>query len=149
MEQAIEQGLITAEDIQPSAEEIASPPNETANPQELPSIPSVQEYKQAFLAIEPFMSDKQRAILKFHYQAPSRMMTMTEIAYSVGYTNFRAANLQYGRLGNMLCEALNWRHGVNINIAVTFIPPYQSPNRQWLLIMRSEVATALKDLGWV
>lgn len=115
-------------------------------------IPTVEEYIEAFQLLEPHITDQQRAMLCTHYRAPERTVTATELARLVGASSFRVANSQYGRLAGNLIDVMNWPyqgHFVNLYILVTFVPPNQSPQRQWLWIMLPEVAEALEYLKWV
>jgi hypothetical protein len=114
-----------------------------------PVAPSASRYVAAFQAIESLVTDGQRGMLKAHYNAPGRTLTMTEVAHSVGYQSYRAGNLWYGRLGGMLCDELSWRHGVAIHVLVTFTPPDATPHGEWELHLRPEVAEALERLRWV
>jgi len=63
--------------------------------------PSALEYAEAFGRIT--MSDGQEAMLLAHLNAADHCITATELAEAAGYENYNAANLQYGKLGQMLC----------------------------------------------
>jgi len=115
-----------------------------------PVAPSVYHYVAAFQSIEDQLTDGQRAMLRAHYHAPGRTLTMTEVAHSVNYRSYRAGNLWYGRLGGLLCDELNWRSpNVAIFVLVTFTPPGETPHGEWELHLRPEVAEALEQLGWI
>ncbi len=66
---------------------------------------SVDAYQKSLKEIN--LSDNQRAMLRAHYHAPDRRITMTKLAMAVGYPNYSAANLQYGKLAKKLCLAMN------------------------------------------
>jgi hypothetical protein len=53
------------------------------------------------------LSDNQVAMLKAHFRAPDRRITMEKLAESVGFKDYRSANLQYGKLAHRLCEEMN------------------------------------------
>lgn len=115
-----------------------------------PVAPSAARYVAAFETIQSQITDGQLGMLKAHYHAAGRTLTMTEIAHSVGYQSYRAGNLWYGRLGGLLCDELNWRSpDVAIFVLVTFTPPDETPHGEWELQLRPEVAEALEQLGWV
>lgn len=111
--------------------------------------PSVEEYVRGFQSIERYLSENQREMLRTHYYASQQTVTMTELAQSVGYKNYRGGNLHYGKIGKLLCAELDWAYGVGINILVWFTHPSNSPNGQWLLTLHKEVAEALEKLKWV
>jgi hypothetical protein len=66
---------------------------------------SVKNYRDGLVALN--LSDKQVAMLKAHYGAPDRRITMTRLAAAVGYKNYSAANLQYGTLAKNLSKVMN------------------------------------------
>lgn len=82
-----------------------------------------------------------------HYQARCRVTTATDMAISIGYNNFSAANAQYGRLGSMVAEALGLGK-LGVSTLVLMVPPSEA-NREWLWVMRENVTKALEKLKWV
>jgi hypothetical protein len=66
----------------------------------------------------------------------------------VGFSDYNAANLQYGKLGIMLADAMGiaWR---DVSMLVLFGPKGTGTNTEWLWIMRENVAQALEELSWV
>jgi hypothetical protein len=113
------------------------------------TIPSVQEYRIALRAIEHKMTMNHRRMLEIHYEAPDHQITASELASEVGYKNFRGANLQYGKLADMLCKELHRNFNYRVNILATFIPPEQSPSEEWIFIMQPNLVAALEELRWV
>ncbi len=65
--------------------------------------------------------------------------------------NFQGANLQYGRLGNMLREALNYWNddGQASYVLSSFLGPVRANKEEWLFIMHKEVVQALRELKWM
>lgn len=120
-------------------------------PFHLPPIPSVAEYKRAFRQIKHDISPKQRLMLDYLYNAPNHTMTATELADAVGYKNFRGTNLQIGKLGYKLREALDyWDEGGQVSYVIAyFIPPGAQGNTDWLFVMHEEVAQAIKEIGGI
>ena len=66
---------------------------------------TVEKYRNGLLALE--LAEKQLAMLKAHYCAPDRRITMTRLAHAVGYSGYSAANLHYGKLARKLCESMH------------------------------------------
>lgn len=116
----------------------------------LDPLPSIDEYVRGFRVIESKMPDSHRDLLVEHYRAPGLTITATNLAKAVGYKNFRGVNLQYGKLGKRLREALRYDGGGQDSYILSyFIPPGVRGNTDWLFIMHGEVASALEILGWV
>jgi hypothetical protein len=114
-----------------------------------PAIPTTDRYVAALQAIEPSLTDAQRNMLRVHYYAPGHTLTMTDIAMSVGYKNYRAGNLWYGNLGKLLSVELGCAYDTAIFVLVTCADRSFTANGEWELHLRPEVAQALEHLGWV
>jgi hypothetical protein len=69
-------------------------------------LPSAEEYLTAFQGIENKLTEKHRAMLLTHIQAPNCKTTATKLATAAGYKHYGAVNLQYARIGQMLAEHL-------------------------------------------
>ena len=111
-------------------------------------VPSVADYVAAFKQIEPKITENQRKMLVNHYESPGHVTTSHNLAHSVGFKDYHAANLQYGMLGTMLSDTFGFaRRGVSI--LELFVPPGAATNTEWLLVLRENVAQALEELGWV
>ena len=111
-------------------------------------VPSAKAYREAFLALESRMTETRRRILEIHYGAPGRQLTMTQIADAMGWKSYSSANLNYGELSRLVGEQVGFRNdGSYLFTLCTFISP-QEQGDHWLIIMRPEVAAALKSLGW-
>jgi len=67
---------------------------------------TADEYKKALETIE--ITEKQKIMLKAHYEALNRSITYTKLANSAGYDDFSVANIQYGKLGRTLGEAVGF-----------------------------------------
>jgi hypothetical protein len=111
-------------------------------------VPSVKDYVSAFRVIEGQITKNQRKMLVEHYNSYCYITTATDMAIAAGYTGFIAANGQYGRLGSMISNALGLGSLGVITIAL-MVPPYGKIIREWLWVMRFNVAEALEQLGWV
>jgi len=94
------------------------------------------------------MTVTRRRILEVHYRALGRQLTMTQIAQAVGWKSYSSANSHYGRLAKLVGEQVGFRHhSCHLFTLCTFVRP-QEKGDHWLIIMRAEVAQALKSLGW-
>lgn len=109
-----------------------------------PSRFSSNDYKKA-LESAPLRAHH-RQLLKAHLAAPERTVTATQLARMLGYGSYKAANLHYGQLGELLCKRLGWRPppAQTVFSLVTF----EKRHGEWHWIMRPELAQALEDLGW-
>ncbi|HWG45671.1 MAG TPA: hypothetical protein VN688_23115 [Gemmataceae bacterium] len=117
---------------------------------DLPSLPSSQQYREALSRLAEALPSNHLALLRAHYRAPDHTATATDLAKAVGYQDYRGVNAQYGRLGTILREALNYEEGGQESyIIASFIPPGVNDNIDWLWVMHPELAEALEQLGWV
>ena len=115
-------------------------------------IPTAAAYQKALSSIS--ISDQQRAMLKARYHSPNRSITYTDLAKAAGYSDYGAANLQYGQLGLILGEAVGFefvdadaRPGEKFYSSSIGMPnPYTSGHFQ--LVMHHELAKAIAALGW-
>jgi hypothetical protein len=111
-------------------------------------VPSVSDYVAAFKKIESRMTDNQHKMLVNHHASPGYVTTSRNLGHSVGFSDYNAANLQYGKLAIMLADAMGiaWR---DVSMLVLFGPKGSETNTEWLWIMRENVAQALEELSWV
>ena len=110
--------------------------------------PSARAFREALVALGPDMTATRRRILEVHYRALDRQLTMTQIAEAVGWKSYSSANSHYGRLAKLVGEQVGFRHrSCHLATLCTFVRP-QEKGDHWLIIMRKEVADALKALGW-
>lgn len=110
--------------------------------------PSTQAYVTAFRKIEANMKETHRKMLAENYNAPCHAATAKSIGQAAGYNGFQAANLQYGHLGTMVAEEMGL-DVKGVEMLAHMIGPNQLTNTEWLWIMRTNVAAALEELGWV
>lgn len=115
-----------------------------------PITASAVEFAQALKKVSAEITPKQREMLKAHYGAPSRRLTARGMAEKVGFASFSASNLQYGRLGRLVGEALGLaEEDCHVGVLVEFIRPKTEGNTEWVWVMRSQLAEALRSIGWV
>ena len=117
-----------------------------ANPEQF----SADDYLRAFDAIHDDISNLQRQMLLAHYSAPDHSVSARKLAAAVGLAKFNAANLHYGKLGRLLFSVLGKPAGANnVFILAELVPPGKRGNKEWLWVMRPQVAQALQVLGLV
>ena len=111
-------------------------------------VPSISDYVAAFKKIESRMTDNQHKMLVNHHASPGYVTTSRNLAHSVGFSDYNAANLHYGKLGKMLADAMGiaWQ---GVEMLVLFGPKGTGTNTEWLWVMRENVAQALEELSWV
>lgn len=108
------------------------------------------QFQEAFRKIGPSLTGKQMEMLKAHYNAPGRKITARQLAAAVGYSGYHSANLQYGKVGSMLCEIMGRKPSSDaLYVLAEFIRPGTESNPEWIWRMRDPAARALEELGWV
>lgn len=109
------------------------------------AAPSPEQYVAAFRKLQG-VTDTQLQLLRLHYLAPQRTITATQMARRAGYDHFSVANSQYGRLGRLIGEQLDYNPmQQKLGTLVTF----DKRQGEWHWLMRPEVAESLERLGWV
>ncbi|MCR4319879.1 MAG: hypothetical protein NUV74_06030 [Candidatus Brocadiaceae bacterium] len=83
-------------------------------------------------------------MLQANYYAPDHTLTATQMSKAMGYKNFNASNLHYGKLGRLVGKIIGWVPKTTLHVLVEF----EKPGREWLWIMRPEVIQAIERLGW-
>ena len=115
----------------------------------MPSVPTAEAYQDAFLALTPKMTRTRRTLLLTHYRAFGHQATMSQIAEGMGWSSYSSANTHYGRLAQLVAKQVGFHTGIcHLNTLCTFIEPEERGDH-WLIIMRPQVAEALRQLGWV
>lgn len=108
-------------------------------------VPSAEQYAAAFRAAGD-LPDTYRKMLRFQYWEPRRAVTVRRLSHAANYENYNAANLQYGTLGRLIGEQLNWYPSrPYFNVLST---GKRVANEEYNWIMRPQVAQALEQLGW-
>lgn len=107
--------------------------------------PSAEQYAVAFRKLGS-VTDTQVQMLRLHYNAPQRTITATQMAHAAGYSHYSIANSQYGRLGRLIGDQLEYNPmKERLGTLVTF----EKRQGEWHWIMRPQVGEALEQLGWV
>lgn len=121
------------------------------------SPPEVSEYVRAFQKMleAKKLPDSYLAMLKAHFHAPNRTMSVKELAVAGGYKSWPAVNLHYGKLGYLLSEEVSMqlpRHPSTGEFAWSFVFATEgekpTDESEWQWKMRPEVAAAMEQLGW-
>ena len=114
-------------------------------------IVTAEKYKQALQDID--ITDKQMAMLKAHFEALNRSITYTELANSAEYDDYSVANIQYGKLGRALGEAVEFEfkdsttnddrkfYGSSIGMENSYT------DGDFQLVMHHELAKAIEQLN--
>jgi 5-methylcytosine-specific restriction protein A len=86
-------------------------------------------------------------MLLAHYFSPNKTITATQMAHAMGYKNFNASNLHYGRLARVIGNSLGWEPIPQTALYV--LAEFEKPAQEWFWIMRPEVAQAIEQLGLI
>ncbi len=109
------------------------------------AAPSAEQYMAAFQKLGG-ITDTQVQMIRLHYHAPERTITATQMAHAAGYNHHAIANSQYGGLGRLVGDQLEYNPMKDcLGTLVTF--EKRQGVKHWL--MRPQVAEALDELGWV
>ena len=113
-------------------------------------IPDKNIFVKVLSAIEKQLPKSYIELLREHYRASEHKITAPELAKKVGYKNYNAANLHYGKLAQMIMDQLRVTRteGVNVGFLVDFIMPGEQGNKEIIWVLRPEVVSALKELNW-
>lgn len=113
------------------------------------NLPSSEEYTEALNSIKIKLTNGHRAMLTAHYHAPEYTMTTPALAKVAGYENYGAVNLQYGRLGRMLADSLNYplpKHGSGSPFPTAFLVKWRF-EEIWYCTLHPQVVEALELSG--
>jgi len=105
------------------------------------------DYESALKRAEGQISEAEYRFLQTHYQWPGHTATATELALALGYREYRATNLIYGRLAKKLQLGVAVPRGYG---GIGFIVVGERPKagEHWKLRLRPELAAALEQLAW-
>lgn len=103
---------------------------------------SPADYVDALKRIEP--TERQLEMLCVHLAAPDHTVTARHLALALGFANWNAANLHYGKFARKLCGEMNVAPATNLAVLVEF---FKSPSFEYELRLRPSVIGALHELG--
>ena len=115
-------------------------------------IPTADEYVKTFSDINDKIDNKQRAMLRYHYETHNRTVTYRELDQAGGYKT-PESNLRYGALGELLGRKLGMQFAplnadaLFYSSAIHSLSDCRSPTGEYQFIMHHEVAKALDRLG--
>lgn len=117
-----------------------------ANPTDEARVPKPEEYLSVLRSAK--VNEIQRRMLQVHYRAPNRTITAAQMARTLGFGHYNAANLHYGKLGRQVREMLG-AAADSIDQRLGMLVTFEKRHDEWHWIMRPQVAYALESLGWV
>ncbi|MGH9327275.1 MAG: HNH endonuclease [Terriglobia bacterium] len=123
-------------------------PRETKKDVNRRRVPTAADYVQAFKSLTP-LPPSYVGMLQFHYRQPRSTATAGAMAEAVGFKNFNAASLHYGKLAGLVGERLNWRPQEEGKVKLKVLAEFDKRAGHWHWVMRKEVAEALNRLGMV
>lgn len=91
-------------------------------------------------------------LLRSHYAAPRHTTSMNLLARAVGYRNYSAANLNYGRLSARIGKLVGLpprANYVNLYAVATWNQWEPDEAGHFTFTMRPQLASALKQLRWI
>jgi hypothetical protein len=107
-------------------------------------------YADALVRLQSRLSDLQRELLVAHYNSPNHAASVRELAQAVGKKSSRVVHSQYGKLGSVLRDELDFHaEGQQSYVIASFVSPKAQGNVEWLWVMHPELAAALEEVGWV
>ena len=123
-------------------------------------VATKQEYQNALLQIRDngkLRNTKYLQMLRAQYASPNHTITSTKIAEAVGYENYKAANLHYGKLGHEIAHVLGYEPPKRQNGELMWHWTLSSGNDasnetldgHYEFVMRPELVAALEDMRWV
>ena len=119
-----------------------------------------EDFKIALLKLKDngkFENTKYLDMLRAQYESENHTITAARLAKSVGYKNYSAANLQYGRLGHELADAIGYTPPNREDGSPMWFFCLSTGNEasektmdgQYEFVMRKELAEALEELEWL
>jgi hypothetical protein len=116
-------------------------------------VADAADFKKAILAAKGKFFPGAPDLLRFQFVAPDRTVTPTQIAAQMKYKDWSAANLWYGKLGQMIAEALGYAPAKRAKGKAKFWSTIstgagQEDTEHFQMVMRPEFAQAIMDLGW-
>jgi len=99
------------------------------------------DYVGALRRIGP--TESQLEMLRVHLAAPDQTITARHLALALGFANWNAANLHYGKFAGKLCNELNISPKTNLSVLVEF---FKAPGSEYELRLRPSAIEALRKL---
>jgi len=100
------------------------------------------DYVSAFRRTQP--SESQLEMLRIHLAAPDQRITAPHLARALGFANWRAPIVLYGKFAAKLCNELNVSPTTKLAVLAR---SNKSPSLEYELCLRPSVTEALRELG--
>lgn len=111
----------------------------------LASSISASQFLAVLRSLEPKFTQAQKEMLLGHVNAHGHEISMGRLAVLAGYSSFEAANVQYGRVGSLLADALGI-HGLSQKTQMIGTASRSSDEAgHWQWTMRPALVHALKQ----
>lgn len=119
------------------------------------TVPACEKYQEVLSRLD--ISDRQRQMLRAHFESRNRSITARALAAAAGFKgDYRAANLQYGLLGAALGKALGFQFEKfedsddDFQSSAIGMPTQREywAGDEFELLMHHELAKALEELRW-
>ena len=115
-------------------------------------MPTEGQYIRALEQLaEQGLTPSWKKLLRSHWAAPGHTTSAALLARAVGYPNYGAANLNYGRLAARVGALVGLPPGsmpFNLYAVATWDQSERDPAGHFTFTMRPQLATALERLGW-
>ena len=119
-----------------------------------------EAYKKALLKLrddDHLSNTKYLQMLKAQYTSENHTITATNLALSVGFKNFNAANLQYGTMAHLIADYVGYNPPSRKNGEPMWFFTLSDGNEasdetvdgHFEFVMWPELVEALKELKWV
>ncbi|OAD42685.1 hypothetical protein LPB72_07185 [Hydrogenophaga crassostreae] len=111
------------------------------------SMMTVDALIGAFSDLDDRFTEAQVNMLFAHAEAPGRCMSMERLAEEGGYDDFRAANMQYGRLCGVVAKHLGVRGLPQQTQMLAYLAQDRNELGHWQWVMRPQVFAAMQESG--
>lgn len=109
---------------------------------------SKDQMKQALLAVEPKITEKQMIMLQADYAR--RSISMERLAYAAGFKGgYRIANIQYGTLCGRVASQLGFTSPGSQTFTLATVSERRDAKGHFQWKLDDTVARAIEELGWV
>ncbi len=135
--------LATVKQLETLVNELETPEDRAFR---LASTISASQFLAVLRNLESQFTQAQKEMLLGHVNARSHEISMGHLAVLAGYSGFEAANVQYGKVGSLLAEALGI-HGLSQKTQmIGTASRNQDDSGHWQWKMRPALVEALKQL---
>src|SRR5438034_66955 len=112
---------------------------------------TANDYLRAFETVRAEgIPDNHLALLRAHFAAPDHTATWAQLAAAVGYANFNAVNLQYGKLAARVASQLGIRQpplDFWLSVLAGWAAERDPASGHTAFVLRRPVIEALRQLG--